>query len=116
MDAEGVIIMPQLTIQISDSLLGKLQQQAQIFNKPIDKWLVERLETISEIEPELLSEYERMENFLYENDLFAAQKDKLGPELEALAYHVSPERRQELAQKASVGKPLSEIIIEDRGG
>ncbi|HIE27749.1 TPA: hypothetical protein EYP66_10720 [Candidatus Poribacteria bacterium] len=52
--------------------------------------------------------------FLRESDLFAVPEDKLGPELEALTYHVSLERRQALAQKASVGKPLSEIIIEDR--
>jgi hypothetical protein len=108
--------MPQLTIQISDSLLGKLQKQARFFNKPIDEWVVERLETISETVFEPLSKDERMEKFLRESDLFAALKDKLGSELETLAYYVSPERRKELAQKASVGKPLSEIIIEDRGG
>lgn len=107
--------MPQLTISISDSLLGKLQEQARIFNKPIDEWVVERLKIISETEPEQSNEDKRMEKFLRESDLFAIPEDKLGSELELLTYHVSLERRQELAQKASVGKPLSEIIIEDRG-
>ena len=107
--------MPQLTIQISSSLLGKLQEQAQIFNKPIDEWVVERLEAISEPKLEPLSEEERMAKFLRESGLFAAPEDKLGPELEALADYVSEEEREQLAEALSRGKPLSEMIIEDRG-
>jgi len=116
--------MPQLTLQISDSLLGKLRKQAEIYDISVDEWIVDRLETIMEpvtfsehkqADTELLSEEERMEKLLRESGLFAAPEDNIGPELEKLARPISAERRRELAKKASVGKPLSEIIIEDRG-
>jgi len=116
--------MSQLTIQIPDILLRKLRKQADINDIPVDEWIIDTLETIAEpvtlseyeqIDTELLSAEERMEKFLRESGLFATQENNIGPELEKLARPISAERRRELAKKASVGKPLSEIIIESRG-
>lgn len=75
--------------------------------------VVERLKTVFE-KQDKLSEKERMDKFIRESGLFASPENKLGPELKKLSYPVSPERRAELAKKASIGKPLSQIIIEER--
>jgi len=101
--------MAQLTIQLPESLLHKLRKQAEESDKKIENLIIEKLEK------ETLTETEQVEKFIHESGLFASQKDKLGSELRKLAHPVSPERRAKLAKKASFGKPLSQIIIEDRG-
>ena len=104
--------MPQLAIQISDSMLEKLQKQAQIKGKEVEEVVVENLEkTLESEKEEVLSEKGRVEKVLRESGLFhhvtEEEKKRYKP--------VSEERLKELAKKASVGKPLSEITIEDRG-
>lgn len=98
-----------MTIQLPESLLYKLRKQAEESDKKIENLIIEKLEK------ETLTETEQVEKFIRESGLFASQKDKLGSELRELAYPVSPERRAQLAKKAPFGKPLSQIIIEDRG-
>lgn len=105
---KGVISTAQLTIQLPESLLYKLRKQAEECDKRIEELIIEKLEK------EALSEREQMEKFVHESGLFAPQRDKLGPELRKLARLIPPERKAQLARKASIGKPLSQIIIEDR--
>jgi len=99
--------MARLTIQLPENLISELYKQAERCNKGIEELIIEKLE-------EGISE-DRMERFIRESGLFVSQEDKLGPELKSMIAHpISSKRRAQLARKASIGKPLSQIIIEDR--
>ena len=71
--------------------------------------VIERLETIPELgEPNLQENYKR---FFKESGLFVQVSEE-----EKRRYKpVSDKEREELARRFSVGKPLSEVIIEERG-
>jgi len=108
--------MPELRIHISDSLFVWLRKKAEALGKRIEEVIVEVLEKEGGGEAkEGLTEQERLARFIRESGLFAPPDKKLGPELQELAHPVSEEERARLAKVLSRGKPLSEMIIEDRG-
>jgi len=108
--------MHEVLIHISDSLFAWLHQKAEALGKPIEEVVVEALEDEASRAPkDDLSEQERLARFIRESGLFAPPDKKLGPELQKLAHPVSAEERARLAKVLSRGKPLSEMIVEERG-
>lgn len=101
--------MQELTIKLPDQLWQRLERWARTQKRGVEEIVIERLKTIPQIEEsDLQEEYER---FFKESGLFVQVSEE-----EKKRYRpVSDMEREELARKFSIGKPLSEIIIEERG-
>ena len=101
--------MQELTVELSDSLWKRLAVWALAHKKKVEEVVIEWLETIPELEePNLQERYER---FFKESGLFA----QVSEEEKSRYKPVSDTEREELARRFSVGNPLSEAIIEERG-
>ena len=98
--------MAQLTIELPEELLAHLQTIAEEHRTAIEEVVLERLIDIEKFSPERerLLAILKHEGFLSE----------VGADLKKIAQPISEQRRKELREKLSVGKSLSEIIIEDR--
>jgi len=101
--------MQELTIKLPDELWQRLEKRARTQKKRIEEVIIEHLKTIPQIEESDLQE--KYERFFKESGLFVQVNDKEKRRYKA----VSDREREELARKFSVGKPLSEVIIEERG-
>jgi len=100
--------MQELTIELPDSLWKRLGVWAWAHKKKVEEVVIERLETIPALEePNLQQRYER---FFQESGLF----HRITEEERTRYKPVSDKEREKLARKFSVGKPLSEIILEER--
>ena len=102
--------MSELVLEVPERIMQKLASWALAQGKRIEDAVLERLEEILESEEQNLEE--RYEAFFRNSGLFVQVSEE-----EKKRYKpVSEARRRELAIKASVGeKPLSEILIEERG-
>lgn len=102
--------MQQLILQVPEPLMDKLRLWAAREQKRIEEVVLEQLATLPEGDEEASLEA-RYEKFFRESGLFeevpAEEKERYAA--------VSDAQRAELAQKFSIEKPLSEIIIEERG-
>lgn len=107
--------MPDLTVQLSESLFKKLDTYATNQRKTPQEIVIESLEANLTDDAGSMTQRERMQQFLRTSSLFSSEDQKLGPELETLLQPISQAERERLAQALSKGKSLSEIIIEDRG-
>ena len=101
--------MSQLTLELPDTVMERLTRLARRRRASVEEVAVEQLESLPEPEAETLEE--RYERFYSDSDLFVQVSEE-----EKARYAEAPkEVSQELARKLARGKPLSEIIIEDRG-
>jgi hypothetical protein len=101
--------MQQLTIEIPDALAQRLAWRAAEEKKSMEQVALEQLASLLEPPPGDLKE--RYERFFKESGLFVQVSEEEKRKYAA----VSAEVREELAHKLGQGKPLSEIIIEERG-
>jgi plasmid stability protein len=102
--------MSQLTINLPQEIFERLREQATHAGKPIEllasEWLAERLP------PAKLSERERAREVLRAAGLLT----ELGPELKRRAAESTASLEDvSAALSRAGGKPLSEIVIEQRG-
>jgi hypothetical protein len=98
--------MAQLTIELPEELLVHLQTIAKERRTATEEVVLERLIGIEKLSPER----ERLLAILKQEGLLS----EVGADLKKMAQPISEQRRKELREKLSVGKSLSEIIIEDR--
>jgi len=77
--------------------------------KGVEEVVIEHLKTIPQIEESDVQE--EFERFFKESGLFVQVSD----EKKSRYTPVGETEREELARKFSIGKPLSEVIIEERG-
>ncbi len=98
--------MAQLTIELPEELLARLQTIAEERETAIEEVILERLKAYEKasLEPERLLTILKREELLSE----------VSADLKKIAKPISEQRRKELREKLSKGKSLSEIIIEDR--
>jgi len=102
--------MLQLTIEIPEALAQRLAWLATEQKKSVEQVALERLASLLEPPAETLKE--KYDRFFKESGLFVET-----PEEEKKRYQpVSEERLKELAAKLGAAGPLSEVIIEERGG
>jgi len=98
--------MVHLTIELPEELLVNLRTIAKERQSDIEEVVLERLIGMEKdsLDRERLLAILKREGFLSE----------VGADLKKIAHPISEQRREELKEKLSVGKSLSEIIIEDR--
>jgi hypothetical protein len=102
--------MLQLTIEIPETLAQRLAWLAAENKKSVEQVVLERLASL--LEPPAETRKEQYDRFFKESGLFVET-----PEEEKRRYQpVSEERLKELAAKLGAAGPLSEVIIEERGG
>lgn len=101
--------MQQLTIEVPEALAQRLARLAVAQQKSIEQVAVEHLASLLELATDNLQE--RYERFFKESGLFV----EVPEEEKRRCAAVSEEEREELAHKFGQGKPLSEIILEERG-
>ena len=100
--------MQTLNIRLPDGLWKRLGVWARVHEKEVEEVVIERLETIPDLEkPNLQQRYER---FFQESGLF----HRITEEERRRYKPVSDKEREKIARKFSVGKPLSEVILEER--
>jgi hypothetical protein len=106
--------MSELRIDAPDDLLEQLRRRAKAQGKSVEQVVIEDLRrgTAADV---TCGAAPPGRTGATDEHLTALAEAKLGVDLARLVRHVSSERRQELAKRASVGRPLSEILIEERG-
>jgi ATP-dependent protease Clp ATPase subunit len=101
--------MSQLTLEIPEALVQRLEGLAANREKSVEQLALEQLSSL--LEPPAESLEEQYERFFQESGLFvevtAQEKRRYAA--------VSEKEREELVHKFGRGKPLSEIIMEERG-
>jgi hypothetical protein len=104
--------MGEIRIDAADELLRQLRLRAESKGKPVEEIILEALrrgmaaDPVTGLPPGAEPDARRLAELA---------EAKLGTALARLTWQVSAERRRELAKRAATGKPLSEIITEDRG-
>jgi len=102
--------MLQLTIEIPETLAQRLAWLATEQRKSVEQVALERLASLLEPPAEALKE--RYDRFFKESGLFVEASE----EEKRQCQPASEERLKELAAKLGAAGPLSEVIIEERGG
>ena len=101
--------MSRVTLDLPDAVTEQLERLAADGNRSVEDVVVEQLCSLLPPAEEGLEE--RYKRWVKESGLFIQvseeEKKRYPPPTD--------EEREQLAQKLSVGKPLSEIIIEERG-
>jgi predicted transcriptional regulator len=101
--------MAQLTLDVPDGLVRRLEQIAAEQQKSVAQVVLEQLE--STVASSTASLKERYERFVKESGLFVEFSEE-----EKRRYQpVSEERLKELGAKLAAAGPLSDVIIEERG-
>jgi plasmid stability protein len=106
--------MPELRINAPDELVEQLRLRAKATGRSLEEIVLEDLRRATAGDAATAAS-PGPDGDKQASALAGLAEAKLGPVLARLVRDVSAERRRELAEKASVGKPLSRIIIEDRG-
>ena len=113
---KGVTSMADLLVHLPEDLYDRLLKEAESKGVTVEDILVSLLrQRLGSLRDGGTTETARLERFVHDSGLFAPPHQKLGPELEKRAKHVSSEERERLSEALSRGKSLSEMIIADRG-
>jgi len=103
--------MPTLNIELPDKIYQRLQQEASTEETSAEKLIVEHLIAQYGDYKSLTSAKRELIQALDEDGLLGVPSHWA----KSHARSIQPERRAELAKVLSKGRPLSEIIIEERG-
>jgi hypothetical protein len=101
--------MSQLTLELPNTLMDRLARLARQRETTVEHVAAEQLQLLPELQAETLEE--RYDRFFRDSSLFV----QVSEEEKARYADVPDEVREDLARKCARGKPLSEMIIEDRG-
>jgi len=99
----------ELTIRLSDKLHRRLETRAKEKDQPLDQVLMEELENILETEAEPAIERDRVLEALHSTGLIQPISTDL------VQRYVSDPHSPRQKPLKILGKPLSEVIIEQRG-
>lgn len=98
-------------VHLPDSVLENIRTCAAQTGSSMEQTIADALQNVFATVPDVLSEQERAIHAL----IAAGLVSPVSPAARRSARHISAQRRIELATAFSKGKPLSEIVIEDRG-
>ncbi len=105
--------MRELRVDAPDELLSQLRRRAEAKGKSVEEIVLEDIRR--GVAADVVPSAGRADARMAHEQLRALAEAKLGGSLAGLVRPVSEERRRVLAEKAAVGRPLSELIIADRG-
>ncbi len=100
----------ELTIRLPESVLTNISTRAIQAGRSMEQVIVDTLQNVFTARAKPLSERERAIQALVDAGLVLS----IEPMARRSVRHVSEKRRAELAVALSKGRPLSEIVIEDR--
>lgn len=103
--------MTELTIRLPENVLANIRANATRTGRPIEQMIVEALQNAFAPKPKPLSERDQALQLLVAAGLIRPAD----PALRRSVRHVSEQQRAALAKVFSIGRPLSEIVIEERG-
>ncbi|MBI4330662.1 MAG: hypothetical protein HY673_05230 [Chloroflexi bacterium] len=102
--------MTRLTLELPEPLLQRLQAEAQKHRCRVEEWVVMQLKEVAMV-PEEMTMEERYDRFEKECRLYI----EFGEEERQRHCPITLEELDTLGKKFAIGRPLSEIIIEERG-
>ncbi len=101
--------MQELTIKLPDKLWRRLKSRARTQKMEIEEVILERLQNLpANEESDLQGQYNK---FFKESGLFVQVSEQEKRQYE----QINESEREALARRFSIGMPLSQMIIEERG-